>query len=120
MSRGEHTVFDAPQPVVSPGTGHYLVKMGAVGVGYKNLSETVARGLVIGNIVGLGVVFIQRAWHLLPLDPEAYYLDYVPVEINWWWVAGLNVAVVVIAALVLILPSRIIATLSPASSMRYE
>lgn len=100
----------------------------AIGAGNRMIERTfiivaerlVARGLVIGNIVGLGVVFIQRAWHLLPLDPEAYYLDYVPVEINWWWVAGLNVAVVVIAALVLILPSRIIATLSPASSMRYE
>lgn len=100
----------------------------AIGAGNRMIERTfiivaerlVARGLIIGNIVGLGVVFIQRAWHLLPLDPEAYYLDYVPVEINWWWVAGLNVAVVAIAALVLILPSRIIATLSPASSMRYE
>lgn len=100
----------------------------ALGAGNRMIERTfiivaerlVARGLIIGNIVGLGIVLIQRAWHLLPLDPEAYYLDYVPVEINWWWVVGLNVAVVVIAALVLILPSRIIATLSPASSMRYE
>mgnify|MGYP000774770578 CR=1 FL=1 len=100
----------------------------ALGAGNRMIERTfiivaerlVGRGLIIGNIVGLGIVLIQRAWHLLPLDPEAYYLDYVPVEINWWWVVGLNVAVVVIAALVLILPSRIIATLSPASSMRYE
>lgn len=100
----------------------------ALGAGNRLIERTfiivaerlVVRGLAIGNAVGLGLIIVQRQWHLLPLNPEAYYLDYVPAEINWWWVLGLNLAVVAVAALVLILPSRIIATLSPASSMRYE
>lgn len=80
----------------------------------------VVRGLVIGNIIGLGLLFVQHKWHLLPLDPEAYYLAFVPVEINWWYIVALNVGVAVVSCLMLILPSQMISTLSPARSIRYE
>ncbi len=80
----------------------------------------VARGLIIGNIIGLGLLYVQYKWHLLPLDPEAYYLAYVPVEINWWYILALNVGVAVVSCLMLILPSHMISTLSPARSIRYE
>lgn len=80
----------------------------------------VVRGLVIGNIIGLGLLFVQHKWHLIPLDPEAYYLAFVPVEINWWCIVALNVGVAVVSCLMLILPSQMISTLSPARSIRYE
>ncbi|MDE6249104.1 MAG: ABC transporter permease, partial [Paramuribaculum sp.] len=80
----------------------------------------VVRGLVIGNIIGLGLLFVQHKWHLIPLDPEAYYLAFVPVEINWWYIVVLNVGVAVVSCLMLILPSQMISTLSPARSIRYE
>lgn len=80
----------------------------------------VVRGLVIGNIIGLGLLFVQHKWHLIPLDPEAYYLAFVPVEINWWYIVALNVGVAVVSCLMLILPSQMISTLSPARSIRYE
>ena len=80
----------------------------------------VVRGLVIGNIIGLGLLFLQHKWHLIPLDPEAYYLAFVPVEINWWCIVALNVGVAVVSCLMLILPSQMISTLSPARSIRYE
>lgn len=80
----------------------------------------VARGLIIGNIIGLGILYVQHIWHLIPLDPEAYYLAYVPVEINWWHVAALNAGVALVSCLMLILPSHMISTLSPARSIRYE
>lgn len=80
----------------------------------------VVRGLVIGNIIGLGLLFVQHKWHLIPLDPEAYYLAFVPVEINWWYIVALNVGVAIVSCLMLILPSQMISTLSPARSIRYE
>lgn len=80
----------------------------------------VIRGLVIGNIVGVGTILAQRHWHLLPLDPDAYYLNFVPMEFSLTTLLLLNVAVIVISALILIIPSHLISTLSPAKSIKYE
>lgn len=78
------------------------------------------RGLLIGNAIGLGLIWIQHSTHLLPLDPDAYYLNHVPAEISWQAVLALNAGVIVVSVLVLILPSHLISTLAPSESMRYE
>ncbi len=82
--------------------------------------KVVALGLLIGNIIGLSVIFWQRTTHFLPLDAEAYYLDFVPMELEWWTVLTLNIAVILISAAVLILPSHIVAKLSPGTTLAYE
>ena len=80
----------------------------------------VLRGMIIGNILSLIFVFLQQKYHLIPLDPEAYYLNCVPVEINWWHILILNIGVIVITSLILILPSHLASKISPAQTMRYE
>lgn len=82
--------------------------------------KTVGLGLIIGNAVSIGALLIQRHFQLLKLDPEMYYLPYVPVEINWWWMLALNISVAVAAWCILILPSNLAARISPASTLRYE
>ena len=78
------------------------------------------RGLLIGNILSLGLLFAQDRWHFLHLDPNAYYIDFVPVEITWPSILILNVATILIIYLCLILPSWFAARISPAETMRYE
>lgn len=78
------------------------------------------RGLIIGNAIGLGLLWIQDRTHFIPLDAESYYIDFVPVSINWVDVLALNLGVLVIVYLVLILPSRFVARISPAETMRSE
>lgn len=78
------------------------------------------RGLLIGNLIGLGLIWIQHSTHILPLDADAYYLNHVPAEISWQAVLLLNLSVIVVSVLVLILPSHLISTLSPSESIRYE
>lgn len=80
----------------------------------------VGLGLIIGNVLGLGVILLQKATHFIPLNPEMYYLDSVPVELSWWSVLWLNIGVMAGAWLILILPARLAAHIDPASSMRYE
>ncbi|MDE6485549.1 MAG: FtsX-like permease family protein [Duncaniella sp.] len=80
----------------------------------------VATGLIIGNGVALLFLFLQKYLEFVPLDPEAYYLDSVPVDLSAWWILAVNAGVVVISTLVLILPSRIISSISPARAIRYE
>ena len=80
----------------------------------------VVRGLLIGNIIGLGIIFLQLKFRLFPLDADAYYLSFVPMNISWLTVILLNIGVIVMTWLILILPSLLISTLSPARSIRYE
>ncbi|MCM1483205.1 MAG: ABC transporter permease [Muribaculaceae bacterium] len=80
----------------------------------------VIRGVIIGNILGIGLILIQRHTHFLHLNPEAYYLSYVPAELNWWYVLALSTAVIVLSFAVLIIPSGAIARMSPAQTLRYE
>lgn len=77
-------------------------------------------GMIIGNVIGLGVLLLQHRFHFLPLDPEAYYLNYVPVEINWIYLLLLNIGVFVTAWAMIILPCHIVASIKPSQSIRYE
>lgn len=80
----------------------------------------VIKGMVIGNALALAVILLQRHYHFMRLNPEAYYLNFVPMELDWKPFVIVNVAVVILSALILILPSHIIARLSPATSLRFE
>ena len=80
----------------------------------------VVRGMLWGNIVGLLIVVCQYFLHIIPLDPEYYYTNFVPVSIDIVWIAALNVGVFVISVLIMLLPSHIITKISPAKSIRFE
>lgn len=77
-------------------------------------------GMTVGNCLALGLLWAQHKWHILKLDPDSYYIDFVPVNLNWQDVVILNAGVLIIAYLVLIIPSRFVAGISPAETMRYE
>lgn len=80
----------------------------------------VLRGLVIGNLIGIGIILIQQKFHLFPLDPDAYYLNFVPMQLSWPAIITLNINVIVLSAIILILPSYLISSMSPAKSIKYE
>lgn len=77
-------------------------------------------GLAIGNVLTLILLYIQHRTHFIPLDPEAYYIDFVPVDISWQAILILNLGVIAIVWLALILPSWLVARISPAETLRYE
>ena len=77
-------------------------------------------GLIIGDVIGLGLMLLQRLTHVIPLDPDSYYLNYVPVDINLLHIIAINVGVIVLAYITLILPAQMISKMSPATSIRYE
>lgn len=79
-----------------------------------------AWGLLAGNAVGLGLLYLQQATGIVPLNPDAYYLDHVPVEIHWPTVLALNAGIIILSLLVLLIPSAIITTIPPSKAIRYE
>jgi len=80
----------------------------------------IGRGLVIGDIIGLGLVFLQRLTGMVTLDPSTYYVKTVPVEISLPLIVILNAATLLVSVFVLIAPSFFISHVRPAKSMRYE
>lgn len=82
--------------------------------------KVAAIGLVIGNLVMLLLLYCQNRWHIARLDPDAYYIDFVPVEFSFGSFLLLNAAVIIVIYLSLILPSWFVAGISPSETMRYE
>lgn len=83
------------------------------------LSVRVAlRGMAIGNSVMLLLLLAQERWHFIPLDPDSYYMDFVPVKISWSAILLLNVGVALVIWLSLILPSGFVSRISPAELLR--
>lgn len=78
------------------------------------------KGIVIGDIIALAVILLQKATGIIQLDATNYYVDKVPMEINIPLFVLVNIATVFICLLVLILPSHIVSHISPSRSMRYE
>ncbi len=77
-------------------------------------------GLLIGNAVTLAALYFQKKTHFISLDPDSYYIDFVPVNLDPISIVILNAGVLVVTYLVLILPSGFIARISPSETMRYE
>lgn len=82
--------------------------------------RVMAWGLILGNALGLGLILVQHLWHPLPLDPSTYYLTSVPVSIGWIEIVILDLGAVVLALLLLLLPTAMIARIAPAATLRWE
>lgn len=80
----------------------------------------IGKGLLIGNIIGIGVILLQYFTGLAKLDPATYYVSTVPVEFNIPIFIVLNIATLLVSVFVLIAPSYLISHIHPAKSMRYE
>ena len=79
-----------------------------------------SRGLLLGNVIGLGLVLLQKYLHLVSLDPEVYYVPYVPVELNAWWIIGLNLTTLAATMLALVLPSFLVSRVQPAKAIQFD
>lgn len=77
-------------------------------------------GLLIGNALGMAIIIAQQHYQLIPLNPEAYYLDHVPVLVNIPYILLLNAGIILLSFMTLILPSAIITTIPPSRAINYE
>ena len=80
----------------------------------------ISRGLLIGDVLGIGLVMLQKYTGVVTLDPQTYYVSEAPMEFNLPLIIVLNVATLLVSISVLIIPSFFISHIHPAKSMRYE
>lgn len=77
-------------------------------------------GLLIGDALAIGFLYLQKSTHFLPLDPDSYYIDYVPVEISPLAIIILNIVTLIIIFASLLLPSRYAGKTTPARTLSQE
>lgn len=77
-------------------------------------------GLAFGNVLGLGLCFLQDKFKLITLPQETYYLAFVPIEINLLSVLAINVGTVVLCMLALMLPVRLINKIEPVKAIKFN
>ncbi|MFB9845202.1 ABC transporter permease [Mucilaginibacter ginsenosidivorans] len=85
-----------------------------------NASYLVGIGLVLGNVFGLGISLFQHRTHFFTLDEASYYMKFVPMQLHWSDVLLLNLGTMVICILVLIIPSMLVAKISPVKAIRFK
>lgn len=86
---------------------------------YVGLSM-VGWGLLIGNVVGLGLCYLQYRYRLIPLDPKNYFVNHVPIAWDWPTILMLNGATILLIALVLWLPTIIINRIQPVRALAFK
>lgn len=85
-----------------------------------NAAYLVGLGILFGNIFGLGLSLFQSQTHFFRLDPESYYMSFVPVQINWLDVVLLNIGTMIICLVVLVIPSMLVSRISPVRAIRFK
>jgi len=80
----------------------------------------VLKGLLFGNLLGLGLCYIQYKFRIVKLNPHDYYMDFVPISWDWEMVALLNILVFAVVTVVLLLPTAIVARINPIKAIRFD
>ena len=79
-----------------------------------------AKGLFWGNIIGIAVLAIQKYFRLIQLNPETYFMNFVPVNFSLLHLLALNIGSILITTAMLIIPSYLISRISPDKSIRFD
>jgi lipoprotein-releasing system permease protein len=86
---------------------------------HKGLQLTL-RGLIYGNLIGLGFCVFQYYTRAIPLDPENYYMDTVPIAWNFGVIIILNVVTLVLTMLAIMIPTYMIAKIKPVTAIKFD
>ena len=80
----------------------------------------IGKGLLWGNLIGIGIAFIQLKTGLLTLDPSSYYIKTVPVNLDLIHILILNAGTMAAIIVMLLVPSKLISRITPVKAIRYD
>jgi lipoprotein-releasing system permease protein len=82
--------------------------------------KLLSRGLIIGNFIGIGVVLTQYFTHLVKLNSDTYYVEFVPVIFNLGYIVLLNLGIILSCLLMMFFPTLILTRLTPIKTLRFD
>lgn len=77
-------------------------------------------GLIFGNLIAILIAFLQDKFRIIKLDASNYYMEYVPIEWNWWVVFFVNISIFMVILLITFIPALIIKKISPVQALKYK
>ena len=83
-------------------------------------SNVVLKGMLIGNLTGFGICAIQSTTHLLKLNPENYFLSYVPVQLNVPLILAADLLAYLLIMALLLIPALFVSRVDPAKTVRAQ
>lgn len=85
-----------------------------------NAMYLIGVGLFWGNLIGIGLLAIQKYFKVFPLDASTYYVSEVPVYLNLNYILALNIGTFLLCLTMLLIPTYIIAKIRPVRALRFE
>ncbi|HNE46975.1 MAG TPA: FtsX-like permease family protein [Chitinophagales bacterium] len=85
-----------------------------------NASNIIVRGMLWGNIIGIGLCFLQQQFGLIKLPEESYYVSVAPVQLDWVWILMLNLGTFLVSIIFLIIPSLFVSSIRPIKAIRFN
>ncbi|GMN10861.1 FtsX-like permease family protein [Croceitalea sp. MTPC9] len=86
-----------------------------------NAAYLISLGLFWGNLIGLGIIFLQQKFRFLKFpNPEEYYMEYIPMDISLTTIFALNIGVMLLCLIMLLIPSYAITRISPVKAIKFE
>jgi lipoprotein-releasing system permease protein len=83
-------------------------------------AQIIIKGLFFGNLIGLGLAFLQQKFAWLKLDQKSYYLNQVPIEFDWQLIIGVNFLSFFICMILLLIPARFVAKVNPVKTIQFK
>lgn len=93
---------------------------GIAGVFLRVSARVVLKGMLLGNALALLFCLVQHFTHFIRLNPDNYFVSFVPVSVNWIQVLGVDAAAFSAIMLLLLIPSLFIARVDPADTVRVK
>lgn len=98
------------------GTGNWTIRK----LFLYNAAYIIGSGLLIGNILGIGLCMLQQQFGIIGLPEDLYYVAVAPVKIEWMTILFLNIGTLVVTLVVLIIPSWLVSKVDPVKAIRFK
>jgi len=85
-----------------------------------NAAYLIGKGLLYGNIIGIGLLLTQKYFGLITLNPETYYVKQAPVYLDIKTIIFINLGTLILCLIMLIVPSFIVSKISPVKAIKFD
>lgn len=83
-------------------------------------ARIIINAMIWGNLIGISLCLLQLNFNIMPLNPEVYYLNAVPIELNVWHIVLLNIGTLILCLSALIIPSWVVTKISPIKAIKFD
>ena len=82
--------------------------------------QLLIKGLIYGNIIGIGFCLIQTYFKVATLNPATYYLEYVPINLSIIHILLINLGTIITCLIMMFLPTLILNKITPIKAIRFS